>query len=64
MEFLTEKHVIGNVGGTSAEMIELLGLAEQGKVKLETAEYPLDRINEAISDLRDLRIRGRAVLVP
>jgi NAD+-dependent secondary alcohol dehydrogenase Adh1 len=64
MEFLTEKQVIGNVGGTSSEMIELLALAEQGKIRLETTEYPLDRINEAIGDLRDLRIRGRAVLVP
>jgi NAD+-dependent secondary alcohol dehydrogenase Adh1 len=64
MEFLTEKQVIGNVGGTSAEMMELLALAGQGKIRLETTEYPLDRINEAIGDLRDLRIRGRAVLVP
>lgn len=64
MEFLTEKHVIGNIGGTSAEMIELLALAERGKIRLETTEYPLERINEAIGDLRDLRIRGRAVLIP
>jgi NAD+-dependent secondary alcohol dehydrogenase Adh1 len=64
MEFLTEKQVIGNVGGTSAEMVELLGLAEQGKVRLETTQYPLERINEAIGDLRDLQIRGRAVIVP
>jgi NAD+-dependent secondary alcohol dehydrogenase Adh1 len=64
MDFLTEKQVIGNVGGTSSEMVELLGLAEQGKVRLETTEYPLDRINEAIGDLRDLRIRGRAVVIP
>jgi NAD+-dependent secondary alcohol dehydrogenase Adh1 len=64
MEFLTEKQVIGNVGGTSAEMVELLDLAEQGKVRLETTEYPLEKINEAIGDLRDLRIRGRAVLIP
>jgi NAD+-dependent secondary alcohol dehydrogenase Adh1 len=64
MEFLTEKQVIGNVGGTSAEMMEVLALAGQGKIRLETIQYPLDRINEAIADLRDLRIRGRAVLVP
>lgn len=64
MEFLTEKQVIGNVGGTSAEMIELLALAEKGKIRLETTQYPLDRVNDAIGDLRDLRIRGRAVLVP
>lgn len=64
MEFLTEKRVIGNIGGTSAEMMELLTLAGRGKIRLETTDYSLDRINEAIADLRDLRIRGRAVLVP
>jgi NAD+-dependent secondary alcohol dehydrogenase Adh1 len=64
MEFLTEKRVIGNVGGTSAEMMELLALASQGKIRLETIQYRLDGINEAIAELRDLRIRGRAVLVP
>ncbi|MGH2682794.1 MAG: NAD(P)-dependent alcohol dehydrogenase [Actinomycetota bacterium] len=64
MEFLSEKQVIGNIGGTSAEMMELLALAGRGKIRLETTEYPLERINEAIADLRDLRIRGRAVLVP
>jgi NAD+-dependent secondary alcohol dehydrogenase Adh1 len=64
MEFLTEKRVIGNIGGTSAEMIELLSLAGRGRIRLETTDYPLDRINQAIADLRDLRVRGRAVLVP
>jgi NAD+-dependent secondary alcohol dehydrogenase Adh1 len=64
MEFLTEKRVIGNVGGTSAELMELMALAGRGKIRLETVDYPLDRINQAISDLRDLRIRGRAVVVP
>jgi NAD+-dependent secondary alcohol dehydrogenase Adh1 len=64
MEFLSEKRVIGNIGGTSAEMIELLSLAGRGRIRLETTDYPLDRINQAIADLRDLRVRGRAVLVP
>jgi NAD+-dependent secondary alcohol dehydrogenase Adh1 len=64
MEFLTEKRVIGNVGGTSAELMELMALAGRGKIRLETVDYPLDRINQAIADLRDLRIRGRAVVVP
>jgi NAD+-dependent secondary alcohol dehydrogenase Adh1 len=64
MEFLTEKRVIGNIGGTSAEMIELLALAARGRIRLETKDYPLDQINEAIAALRDLQVRGRAVLVP
>jgi NAD+-dependent secondary alcohol dehydrogenase Adh1 len=64
MEFLTEKRVIGNVGGTSAELMELMALADRGKVQLETVNYPLERINEAITDLRDLRVRGRAVVIP
>jgi NAD+-dependent secondary alcohol dehydrogenase Adh1 len=64
MDLLTEKRIIGNIGGTSAEMLELIALAGRGTIRLEIQEFPLDRINEAIADLRDLRIRGRAVLVP
>jgi hypothetical protein len=38
--------------------------ADQGKVKLECAGYPLDAAADAISDLRAGTIRGRAILTP
>lgn len=59
-----EKSIVGNIGGTSAELRELVVLAGTGKVRLSVRTYPLDRINQAISDLHELRIKGRAVLIP
>lgn len=60
----TEKNIVGNIGGTSRELQELIALAGSGKVRLEIQDYPLEDINLAIADLRDLKIKGRAVLVP
>ncbi|MEV8123441.1 hypothetical protein AB0P07_04860 [Streptomyces sp. NPDC085944] len=39
-------------------------LTAQGRVRLHTATYPLDRFRDALADLDAGRIRGRAVLVP
>lgn len=60
----TEKSIVGNIGGTSRELQELVALAGVGKVRLEIRDYSLEEINVAIADLRDLKIKGRAVLVP
>jgi NAD+-dependent secondary alcohol dehydrogenase Adh1 len=60
----TEKNIIGNLGGTTSELRELVTLAGEGKVHLTTRHYALDEINEAISDLHEGRIKGRGVLVP
>jgi NAD+-dependent secondary alcohol dehydrogenase Adh1 len=60
----TEKNIIGNLGGTTSELRELVALAGEGKVHLTTRHYALDEINEAISDLHEGRIKGRGVLVP
>jgi NAD+-dependent secondary alcohol dehydrogenase Adh1 len=60
----TEKNIIGNLGGTTSELRELVSLASEGKVRLTTRYYALDQISEAISDLHEGRIKGRGVLVP
>ena len=60
----TEKNIIGNLGGTTSELRELVALAGEGKVQLTTRHYALDEINVAISDLHGGRIKGRGVLVP
>jgi NAD+-dependent secondary alcohol dehydrogenase Adh1 len=39
-------------------------LAQAGKVKLHTKTYPLDSVVEALDDLDNGRVRGRAILVP
>jgi NAD+-dependent secondary alcohol dehydrogenase Adh1 len=60
----TEKNIIGNLGGTTSELRELVALAGEGKIRLTTRYYALDEINEAISELHEGGIRGRGVLVP
>jgi NAD+-dependent secondary alcohol dehydrogenase Adh1 len=60
----TERNIIGNIVGTYNELAELMVLAQNGKVTLHTATYPLDAALEAIQDLDAGRVRGRAILVP
>ncbi len=60
----TEINFVGNLVGTYNDLAELMTLAARGKVRLHTKVYPLDRINDAMSDLNAGRLRGRAILVP
>lgn len=60
----SEKNIIGNLVGSYADLTELMTLAGEGRVRLATAFYPLDEINQAIADLHHGRIKGRAVLIP
>jgi NAD+-dependent secondary alcohol dehydrogenase Adh1 len=60
----TERNIIGNIVGTYNELAELMVLAQSGKVTLHTRTYPLDSAAEAIHDLDEGRVRGRAILVP
>ncbi|MDP9397931.1 MAG: NAD(P)-dependent alcohol dehydrogenase [Actinomycetota bacterium] len=61
---LREISFIGNLVGTYNDLVELMTLAAQSKVKLHTSIYPLDAINDAIDDLNSGRLHGRGVLVP
>ncbi len=55
---------IGNLVGTYADLQELMTLTAQGQVTLHTSTYPLDAINEAMSDLGGGRLQGRGILIP
>ena len=57
-------NVVGVAMGTYAELVELAALAERGLVTVTTRTYPLDSIADAMEDLRQGRIAGRAVIVP
>ena len=59
-----EKTIVGNLVGTYPELVELMALADRGRVKLATREYRLVQANEALQDLHHGKVRGRAVLVP
>jgi NAD+-dependent secondary alcohol dehydrogenase Adh1 len=60
----SEKTIVGNLVGTYPELIELMALADQGKVTLATKEYRLEDADTALHDLHHGKVRGRAVLVP
>lgn len=59
-----EINVIGNLVGTYNDLVELMTLTAQGRVKLHTAVYPLDAALDAIHDLEAGRLVGRGILVP
>ncbi|HLG75505.1 MAG TPA: NAD(P)-dependent alcohol dehydrogenase [Ktedonobacteraceae bacterium] len=59
-----EINFIGNLVGSYNDLVELMTLTAQGKVKLHTAVYPLDAALDAISDLNAGKLRGRGILVP
>jgi NAD+-dependent secondary alcohol dehydrogenase Adh1 len=61
---LGEITVAGNLIGTHADLADLVALASQGKVVLHSSRYPLEAASDAIDDLRNSRISGRAVLIP
>ncbi|MBN6041281.1 NAD(P)-dependent alcohol dehydrogenase [Amycolatopsis sp. 195334CR] len=60
----TEINFIGNLVGSYTDLGELMVLAAQGRVRLHTAKYPLERFQDALDDLEAGRIRGRAILTP
>lgn len=60
----TEINFIGNLVGSYNDLAELMVLAAQGKVKLHTSKYKLAQYERAVQDLRDGKVRGRAILIP
>jgi NAD+-dependent secondary alcohol dehydrogenase Adh1 len=61
---LGELEIVGNAVGTADDLAALLRLAGAGQVTVRTALYPLEAFGDAISDLEQGRVRGRAVLAP
>ena len=60
----SEKSIIGNLVGTYPELVELMALADRGLVNLHTKEYKLSQANDALHDLHNGKVQGRAVLIP
>ena len=60
----TERRIIGNLVGNYAELVELMELANRGKVNLATKQYRLNEANQALHDLHNGAVKGRAVLIP
>jgi NAD+-dependent secondary alcohol dehydrogenase Adh1 len=65
MDMITsEKTIVGNLVGTYSELVELMALADRGRVHLATKEYKLSAANDALRDLHHGNVKGRAVLIP
>jgi propanol-preferring alcohol dehydrogenase len=50
--------------GSIPELMEVVSLAQAGKIKMLVEHFPLDRVSEAYHLLHDGKIQGRAVIVP
>jgi NAD+-dependent secondary alcohol dehydrogenase Adh1 len=56
--------VVGSAFGTADDLAALLRLVTAGQVTVRTAPYPLEVVGDAIDDLEQGRVRGRAILTP
>jgi propanol-preferring alcohol dehydrogenase len=59
-----ERHVMSVANLTRTDAHEFLSIAPKAGLHCEVMRYPLTRANEALSDLRDGRLQGAAVLIP
>ena len=59
-----ERHILSVANLTRADAHEFLEIAPKAGVHCEVTRYPLVRANEALSDLREGRLQGAAVLIP
>lgn len=50
--------------GARTELLEVIALARQGKIKIDIEQYPMDQAVEVYDKLAHGKIKGRAVLVP
>lgn len=60
----TEINFIGNLVGSYNDLVELMVLAAQDKVRLHTTKYALGDYASALDDLDHGNVRGRAILIP
>jgi propanol-preferring alcohol dehydrogenase len=50
--------------GSIPELLEVVSLAQTGKIKMLVEYFPLERTGEAYHLLHDGKIQGRAVITP
>jgi len=62
--FPDEVTVRGTAIGTRQDMLEVLKLASQGKIRIEATKFPLSQANDVLGKLKHGEISGRAVLLP
>ncbi len=61
---INEIAISGSLVGNYMELVELMELNAEGRVKLHGQQYKLDDINQAIDDFKQRKIVGRGIIVP
>jgi propanol-preferring alcohol dehydrogenase len=61
---INEYSIIGSLWGNYNELREVIDLAKNKIIKHSIQKFPLNRINEVISLLKEGKIIGRAIIVP
>jgi propanol-preferring alcohol dehydrogenase len=59
-----ERHLLSVANLTRRDAVEFLSIAPQAGVETQVARYALADANAALSDLREGRLQGAAVLIP
>jgi propanol-preferring alcohol dehydrogenase len=59
-----ERQVVSVANLTRRDGLEFFALAAEAAVQTETTTYPLEKANEALTDLRSGNLTGAAVLIP
>lgn len=49
-------------GGTITDLYEIMDLAKARKITVQAQKYPFSKVLEALDDLRNGRVEGRAVI--
>jgi propanol-preferring alcohol dehydrogenase len=59
-----ECQVVAPYWGTLPELMEVVALAQTGRLQLTVERFPLERIEEVYQRMREGTLRGRAVVTP
>jgi propanol-preferring alcohol dehydrogenase len=59
-----ECQVVAPYWGTIPELMEVLALAQAGRLRMTVERFPLERVDEAYERMREGTLRGRAVITP
>jgi NAD+-dependent secondary alcohol dehydrogenase Adh1 len=59
-----ELSVCANLVGSWTDLWELMELHARGRIQLRTQVHPLEDLNDALAQLREGEVTGRAVIVP
>lgn len=59
-----EVQVMAPYWGTLPEMMEVIELAQQGKLRMTVERFSLEQIPEAYKRMREGTLKGRAIITP